>query len=309
MRTCVVVLAAIVLGSGVAAYGDGGMIPFIPNVQLFEPNQRAVIAWDGQEEILILSTDTYASTPTKALEVIPLRAEPTVKKGDPEIFEKATRLINNQNSYRRPLSGAYGGAAPSAAAPAPAGAVTQHERIGRHEISVTHVLDVNGFCTWAEKYLRSQGADAPRVPDPIRVAVQGYLERGFAWFVYDVVELGTTVRTNEPIQFRFKSDCVFYPLVITQTESQHVDIRILLLTAEYLWQYPELPRDHIRVGLQHSPNAQNIAQEMVVLSRRQVQHLSPDVDALLGHRDGMKLRIWTLIPEMRGRFFHDLVAR
>lgn len=307
MRTCVIVLTVIAVGHVAAAYGDGGMIPFIPNVQLFEPNQRAVIAWNGIEEILILSTDTYASTPTKALEVIPLRAEPTVKKADPEIFEKATRLINSRMSRPQPFAGAPGAMAAPAAPPA--GEVTHHERIGRHEISVTHVLDVNGFCTWAEDYLRSKGAQMPRVPDPIRVAVQGYLERGFAWFVYDVVELGTTVRTNEPIQFRFKSDCVFYPLVITQTESQHVDIRIILLTPEYLLQYPELTRDHIRVGLEQFPDPQRIAQEMVVLSQRQVQDLSPDVDALLGHRDGMKLRIWTLIPEMRGRFYHDLVAR
>lgn len=307
MHARTITLMGLLLVSTIPAYGDAGMIPFVPDVQLFEPNQRAVIAWNGEEEILILSTDTYASTSTKVLEVLPLRNEPTVDKGDPQIFEKATRLINQKNAGRHPGMMPAGG--PAASSAAPAGEVTQHKRIGRHDVAVTHVLDVAGFCAWAEEYLRSQGADTPKVPDAIRHAIKGYLKKGFTWFVYDVIELGTTIQTNEPIQFRFKSDCVFYPLTITQTESQVVDIRILLLTQDYLWEFPELPREHIRVGLQQSPDAQHVANEIVNLTQWEVQNLSPEIDALFRYRDGVKLRVWTLIPEMRGLFRNDLVAR
>ena len=52
------------------ARADRGSIPFKPHVQIFEPTQRAMIAWDGREEILVLSTDLRASEPTKVLEVI-----------------------------------------------------------------------------------------------------------------------------------------------------------------------------------------------------------------------------------------------
>lgn len=310
MRVRIIALIVLALSSAVPVYGDAGMISLIPGVQLFEPNQRAVIAWNGKEEILILSTDTYASKPTKVLEVLPLRNEPTIEKGDPEIFEKATRLINEMNDRRRPPTRSANQAPPGAAAGAmPAGEVTQHKRIGRHDISVTHVLDEKGFFDWAEEYLRSQGADTPKIPKPIRNAVRGYLNRGFTWFVYDIVELGTTIQTNEPIQFRFKSDCVFYPLIITQTQSKIVNVQILLLTREYLWEYPELPRGHIQVGWQHVPDAQRIAEEMVILTQHQVQELSPAINDLFGQKDGIKLRNWTLIPDKHGRFHHDLVAR
>ena len=69
-------------------HADRGSIPFDPGVRIFEPNQRAMIAWNGQEEILLLSTDLRASQPTKVLEVIPLPAEPEVKKGDRVLFSK-----------------------------------------------------------------------------------------------------------------------------------------------------------------------------------------------------------------------------
>jgi hypothetical protein len=318
MRARIIAVIVIVfVGTGVV-HGDGGMIPFRPHVSVFEPNQNALIAWNGQEEILILSTDTYASEPTKGLEVIPLKSEPTVQLGDPNVFDKATSLINSwydrRFSQSRPVGGpAFGGAPPSGGPPMaapPAGEVTQHETIGRHEIAVTHVLNENGFCTWAEEYLRSQGVDTPVIPDRLRTAIQGYLKRGFNWFVYDVVELSDTVHTNAPIQFRFKSDCVFYPLVITQTESLKVKIRILVITPEYLREYPELPRENIRVGLEEFLDPKRIAEEMVILSRTDMHILSPEINELLDYRDGMKLRIWTLIPEkMRGRFIHDLVAR
>ena len=62
-------------------YADKGSIPFNANVQIFEPNQRALIAWNGLEEILLLTTDLYASETTKILEVIPLPSEPEVEKG------------------------------------------------------------------------------------------------------------------------------------------------------------------------------------------------------------------------------------
>ncbi|MEO0185805.1 MAG: DUF2330 domain-containing protein, partial [candidate division WOR-3 bacterium] len=77
-------------------FADRGLIPFNPGVTIFEPNQRAIIAWNGEEEILLLSTDLSASDSTMALEILPLPSEPKVKKGDPETFRKAINLINRR---------------------------------------------------------------------------------------------------------------------------------------------------------------------------------------------------------------------
>ena len=53
-------------------YADRGSIPFEREAKVFEPTQRALIAWDGKEEILLLSTDMSTSQPTKVLEILPL---------------------------------------------------------------------------------------------------------------------------------------------------------------------------------------------------------------------------------------------
>jgi len=60
------------------AVADCGGIPFKAQVVIFEPNQRAVIGFNGQEEILLLSADLRVPEPTKILQVLPLPGEPEV---------------------------------------------------------------------------------------------------------------------------------------------------------------------------------------------------------------------------------------
>src|SRR5512140_110581 len=90
-------VSSLLLMAGVVAVrADRGAIPFRPEVTIFEPTQRALIAWNGEEEILLLSTDLRASRATKVLEVMPFPAEPRVKKGDVAVFRRAVRLINSK---------------------------------------------------------------------------------------------------------------------------------------------------------------------------------------------------------------------
>jgi hypothetical protein len=94
---------------------DRGAIPFQPEVTIFEPTQRALIAWNGEEEILLLSTDLRASRTTKVLEVMPFLAEPRVAKGDVAVFQQAVQLINSK-TYRSPLAVTMGCAGDRSAA-------------------------------------------------------------------------------------------------------------------------------------------------------------------------------------------------
>jgi len=277
------------------AQANRGMVPFDPGVQLFEPTQRAPIAWNGQEEILVLSTDVAASKSVKVLEVLPVPAEPTVKKGDPEIFEKATTLIN---SHIPKPAGPFPGSMSTRAAPSypPAGEVTFHERIGAHDISVTHVLSAEGFCEWAEAYLRSAGAQNPQVPQSMQDIIGKYIKDGFAWFVYDVIELSDTTKTNEPIQYQFKSNCIYYPLKITRTDNPQTDISLLILSPRIVTEFPQLSIEQITMP--YPP---------IALTAAELKFLNADVAGFLGDAEGMMLRIWFL--HKRTKFFNrDLVA-
>ena len=66
-------------GSG-SARADGGMIPYY-GYSLNEPGQKAIIGWNGEEEVMLLSVDVRADYEIKALHVVPFPTLPEVTLG------------------------------------------------------------------------------------------------------------------------------------------------------------------------------------------------------------------------------------
>jgi hypothetical protein len=264
-------------------------------VKVFEPTQRAMIAWNGSEEILLLSTDLRASAETKVLEVLPLPTEPKVKKGSLGTFRTATRIINQHLRARRERYALARGGGDRAKSPA--GEVTFHKKIGPHEISVTRVLDGSRFVDWVEKYLNKQGVEKVVISEEFRAIVEGYIRDKFQWFVFDVVELGPNVKTIEPIQYRFETSYLFYPLRITMLDEGHTTIDMIVLTPKLLRRFPALSVR--RVQLKHEP---------IRISAAELRSISDEMYELLGRRPNMALRIWQCSGKLAS-FDKDLIAR
>ncbi len=279
----------------VSLFADRGSIPFRPNITIFEPTQRAMIAWNGEEEILLLATDMKASDSTEVLEVLPLTNEPVVKKGDVETFRKATNLINKKIREQNLLISRRNGGKERGSEPA--GEITFHKKIGAHDISVAHVLNKDGFVKWVEKYLDSLGVKNPEIPEGLKKVVGEYLEEKFTWFVFDVVSLDEELKTNDAIQYRFKTDFLFYPVKIMNTEEGYTSMELLVLTPELLRHFPGIPLE--KIELQHQP---------ISITSSELSELNEEMDELLGHKDDMKLRIWN-IEGMISSFTKDLIAR
>ncbi|MEW6742563.1 MAG: DUF2330 domain-containing protein [Planctomycetota bacterium] len=285
-------VVALSLGHVALAHADMGSIPFRPGVEIFEPSQRALLAWDGCEEILLLATDLRASEPTKVLEVIPLPAEPQVSKGDVEAFARAVEIIN-QSQREKAEALSHGIAAANGR---PAGEVTQQKRIGAHDIAVTRVIDRAGFVEWVKHYLAERGADEPTIPEPLEAVVTEYLQEGYQWFVFDVVELGLEIASKDAILFRFKSQYVYYPLKITRAESGTTQIELIIVTPKLLTRCHGIPRSKITVP--HDP---------VWITPEQLTGISKEMRALLGTRSSYPLRIWRIAGKLSG-FTEDLIV-
>jgi hypothetical protein len=276
---------------------DRGAIPFHPEVTIFEPNQRALIAWNGEEEILLLSTDLRASQTTKVLEVMPFPAEPRVKKGDVRVFQRAIKLINSKRP-RPQLVRAYGVGQDRAAAEAPPpGEITFHERIGAHDVSVARVVSGDGFVEWVNDYLRRASVGKPVIPPRLRRVVQEYIDDGFCWFAFDVVSLESKFRTLEALQYRFASSALFYPVKISRSNQGQTSMELLVLTPRLLGTFTGIPRSQIE--LRHEP---------VSLTSAEVRSLDKGMDDLLDHREDVKLRICRVEGDFAS-FDRDIIAQ
>ncbi len=280
------------------ATADCGGIPFKARVAVFEPDQRAVIAFNGKEEILILCADLRVSEPTKILQVLPLPSEPKVTKGDFQVFVKATNLINSKlpRPKFRAKAGMGGmGGGMGEAEPQPAGEVTFHHKIGSHDLSVTHVLNHRGFLDWVEEYLRKAGVDNPSIPEPMKAVVAEYLKDRFQWFVFDVVDVGNEVKTKEAIQYRFPTRSLYYPLRITRSEEGDTRVRLLVLSPE-LVRLPDLNGSQVR-----------LAHEPIRITSKELRSLgSKDLTALI-KGDHSMLRIWEITGPLSG-FERDILT-
>lgn len=278
------------------ALADCCAIPFNPLTEVYEPDQRAMIAYNGREEILLLCQDIKVSKPTKALQVLPLPSEPKVTKGNFDAFVKAAAMINAKlGRGAAPLTGAVASGGGGGGFAPPAGEVTFHDKIGSHDISVTHVLNLRGFVDWVEGYLRKSGVDNPTIPEPMKVVVGDYLRDRYQWFVFDVVDLSTEVKTKEAIQYRFATRFLYYPMRITRSEVGDTQVRLMILSPE-LVHLPNLGGDRFRVA--HKP---------IRITPAEVRSLGNDeMTEISGGRDCW-LRIW----EVNGRlsaFTKDIVT-
>jgi hypothetical protein len=298
MRILFLAVLLVLIASGDAVRADRGAIPFRPKVTVFEPNQRALIAWNGDEEILVLSTDLRVSQPTKVLEVMPFPTEPSVTNADVTVFQRAVGMINSKlNQMTRAEAEELMRTRGGLRSPPPAGEITFHEKIGAHDVTVVRVLESVGFVGWVNDYLKRAQADNPTIPAPLQASVGEYLREGFTWFVFDVISLDDRLKTTDALEYRFKTTSLYYPIKISRANQGLTSIQLLVLTPTMLRTFSGIPME--RVDLRHMP---------VSLSSKEVRSLHAGIDDLLGRRDDVKLRIWWI----RGAFqdlSRDLLAR
>ena len=222
----VICFSLVAAPSASTVLADRGMVP-ISDVSIYGPGQKAIIAWDGEEEILILSTDVRASGNSQVLEILPLPSKPEVEKGDFASFEQVDKLIKehfpSHDQFRKSLQ-----------APGEGVEILFHEKIGAHDITVVKAADSAELVKWAEEFLKDAGIEY-RISSPSLELVAGeYMARGINFFVFDLIEVSPSPKSIEPIKYRFDSEFLYYPLKISTLAKGWTDINLFLLTPQKL---------------------------------------------------------------------------
>ena len=213
-----------------------------------------------------------------------------------EFFSKATDLINKKLGRNNPQGGMGGMGVGKSDGPLPAGIVTLHEKIGAHDITVAKVVDKKHFIAWVEEHLRNAGADNPTIPEPLKEVVAEYLKDHYQWFVFDVLDLADELKTKETIQFRFRTDALYYPMRITRTGTGDTYVQLLVLSNRLL----NLPKSgSLKVKPAHEPLTISVA-ELHGLGNKDMN------DLLKGQPTW--LRIWEVRGPLSG-FKKDIIAK
>jgi len=214
------------------AFADmGGFSP--AGYSVFEEAQKAIIAWNGTDEILILSTDVKASQETSVVRLIPLPAEPSVEKGTKSSFSHVQSLIR----YFYDFYGAWvriestGLAGWESLAQLCGVDIVFHDEIGAHSITVVRADVAEELISWIEGFLSDLEIEYSELPSELEGLVSQYLDDEIRYFVLDVITVSSDVKSVEPLTYTFKTTSLYYPLTITSLFSGDTEISLCTLTS------------------------------------------------------------------------------
>lgn len=253
-----------------ATSADRGMV--LPeNISVYEPGQKAIIAWDGENEVLILSTDVLASDNTWALEFLPLPSQPTSPEaGSFGSFENIRSILFK---FTRDTYSKYGlaelGDAPLE--------VIFRENIGAHHITVLSVSNASQLIDFAKNLLAENGLTQEVSWGALENLAAVYLQRGMSYWVLDLIDLSDYMKSREPIIYSFKSDNLYFPLEISSLASGTTDITIFTITSN------KLDSSSVEASgfyiISFTAGGENISIEFGV-SENELQRISPRVAEL-----------------------------
>ncbi|MEW5759370.1 MAG: DUF2330 domain-containing protein, partial [Candidatus Thermoplasmatota archaeon] len=240
---CLVILFGSLEGTEVMA--DKCMVVVNPvYIPLYEPGQKAIICWNGTEELLTLATDVKAEEPTKALEILPLPSEPDIKISNVSVFEKLKKLVVRY--AERKAAGEFGVA--KTGVETPEVEIIFHEKLGVHNITVIKAYTKEGFAKWVNNFMESVGLTPMSFPKAENMA-SVYMERGINYFVLDLIELTTEVLSPEPLMYRFNSTSIYYPMEITSIIGGETHILLFILTPHKVIKPPYKKKEHLFFGV------------------------------------------------------------
>lgn len=200
----------------------GGVV-WPPLIRLSQTDQNAIVAWSRGEEILVLSTNWEresgsggeATSSALLLEVLPLPSEPSeVKEVEKYILEDLVSLLNEKlrtSQYKAPgeplnIGGAEG----------TGGVEVVFEKIvGAYDVTIVKVQELVTFLKWIDEFAAKKGLPAKDISNDFRKGITNYLKRQINYFVFSVVDVSEQKYSVKPLFFRFSSDYLYFPMLIS----------------------------------------------------------------------------------------------
>lgn len=254
-----------------------------------EPNQYAVVAWNGTEEILWISTKQKSLVPGEgaALSIMPMPGKPiSVTRGDDKLYQECYKAVDAK------IAAANGGVASRE--------LVLEAKIGAHNIFVLKGESVEDLEKQIQDYIskRFGGEAEGAIGDNTRDVLKDYIDRDFQYFAFDLIDSNEEEEIKVPIQYRFESEYCYYPMVVSKIGGTgETEVSIVAFTSGEL--------------TQHAPTALTFEEvtkeESVEFTADELQTLSPDIQALFGD-DGAVAREWSITGDMKS-FKGDIAWR
>lgn len=210
------------------ACGCGAYVPDSPGSSVAD--ERALIAWDGTTEDILMSLSVTGSS-DRAAWVMPVPSAARITLGDTEVFEALGELtaprIEYRDSWWPTIPWLVWAGSPPDTAGAPSGAVSVlgRQRLGPFDVTRLAANDPSALAKW----LSYNGFPHP---DGLNDNLAPYVADGWEIVAVQLVPAdagGALTGPLQPLRLSFETDTVVYPMRLSRsaTMSQHVDLYVL----------------------------------------------------------------------------------
>lgn len=170
--------------------------------------KKAIIAWNGSEEVLILSVDVWSTKDSPISNDVKLPFSISGLDGRGIIL----RIIEN-NLIWKPIKYKY---PPFLGQDTPLPKldieIVFHKKIGAHGITVVKANNFQEFVNWTinylEKRLRINNNTTNKISN-LKSVISHYMDKKINYFVFDLIQANESTKSVEPIIYKFKSNSLF----------------------------------------------------------------------------------------------------
>lgn len=258
-------------------------------VRVFEPGQYAVIAFNGEEELLYLTTKVRASSKTKAIQLIPFPTRPEVNKGDLSVLQSIQSFLWPRVWRVRGWVNAHN----AARAIQEAVTVLAQQRIGSHNLTILKANEKKTLYEWLRKKI-GKDVENRKWFKIFRDVINHYHACGFRYWVLDEIELQTNNRFVEPLVYRFRCPFMYYPLVISAPVEGETTITIAAFSVDAAPFVEAMPD-----GFQDALMMPNGRRGTLTLSSDQLRTIWAAAAELFGSGESVELCIYTYRGKVR----------
>jgi len=256
----------------ILTFADGGMVVWPPTIHLDQFAQNAIVAWNGNEEIIMLSIDIESSANATVLRVIPLPSNPSgIKEGSFESFERLIEIMNKKIKESRDKNLGFG--RKEAQTPSAGIEITFQKRIGAHDVTVVKVNDLDYFLDWIKDFAENKGFEQKEISSKFKEGIANYLKKNIKYFVFDVIEAGQEKESIKPLIYSFKNNFLYYPILISgisEISESRVNINLFLITEKQV-KFADIPYSY------HDYHWFNDYGYPIELTKKELEEISKDL--------------------------------
>ncbi|HOX30420.1 MAG TPA: DUF2330 domain-containing protein [Candidatus Paceibacterota bacterium] len=206
-----------ILITPLSAGANGGMHHWPPHIYVSQTDQNAIVAWNGTEEILILSTNwskPAESGEVTLLKTVPLPSNPSdIKEGDTEIFDRMVKVLNSKLPTWGEADAGMGSG--TKAANTPSVEVVFQKVIGAHDVTVVKVNNPEEFSNWIDGFAAGKNLEKKQISEEFKNGLKSYLKRGINYFAFDVATLDEEKNSIKPLVYRFPTQYFYFPMLVS----------------------------------------------------------------------------------------------